>query len=213
MRCRCRCRMPRHSIRWIAIAKLGLRLRCQAARDLLDRLEAEHRPGQRTLVTLTHAPTRYREGGVDEFHVFDTPAADDAGFEFSHMQTAERGMMPFAEKYLTPSDWGTIDASLLAHEARPFGASTRGKFRELLRRRRDRVGHSCRNRECELVRHHFRAIRRDHRRIRRKANGAAPDARRSATCIGLDGQLRLSTGRACYAAGAGSKERRHRFRP
>ena len=111
-----------------------LRLRCQAARQLLDKLEAEHRAGQRKLIMLTHALTRYQQGGPDEFHAFDALAEDYAAFEFSHMRAEESELMPLAERYLTPSDWEEIDAVFLDHDDPLFGLGATDNFREVFRR-------------------------------------------------------------------------------
>ena len=111
-----------------------LRLRCQAARHLLDRLEAEHSAGQRKLGQLGQALTRYQQGGTDEFHAFRAIVEDYVAFEFAHMHAEETELMPLAEQHLTPADWQEIDNAFLDHDDPLFGAVAGGNFRELFRR-------------------------------------------------------------------------------
>ena len=108
-----------------------LRLRCQEARHLLDRLESEHRAGQRKLLQLSQALARYQQGGAREFYAFEAIAEAYAAFEFSHMRTEETELMPLAEKYLTPSDWDEIDKAFLDHDDPLFGVTAGENFREV----------------------------------------------------------------------------------
>lgn len=111
-----------------------LRLRCQEARHLLDRLESEHRAGQRELLQLSQALTRYQQGGAREFYAFEAIAEEYAAFEFAHMRTEETELMPLAEKYLTSSDWEEVDKAFLDHDDPLFGVTAGENFREVFRR-------------------------------------------------------------------------------
>jgi hemerythrin-like domain-containing protein len=111
-----------------------LRLRCQAARPLLDDLQAQHRAGQRKLAMLSQALTRYQQGGCDEFHAFAASAESYAAFEFAHMRTEETELMPLAAKYLSSTDWEEIDQVFLDHDDPLFGVAAGENYRELFRR-------------------------------------------------------------------------------
>ena len=111
-----------------------LRLRCQAARPILDRLEDEHRAGQGKIRSLEQALLRYQHGGPTQFHPFDAAAEAYAAFEFAHMHVEETELMPLAERFLTPSDWSEIDRAFLDHDDPLFGVSAADGFRELFRR-------------------------------------------------------------------------------
>lgn len=112
----------------------ALRTRCQAARGVLDRLEAEHRAGARKIRHLHQALNRYQQGGPDEFHAFHAMVETYCAWEFGHMRVEETEMMPLAERYLTDEDWASIDSAFLDHDDPMLGVETSDGFRELFKR-------------------------------------------------------------------------------
>ena len=112
----------------------ALRTRCQAARGVLDRLEAEHRAGARKIRQLHQALNRYQQAGPDEFHAFHAMVEAYCAWEFMHMRVEETEMMPLAERYLTDEDWASIDSAFLDHDDPMLGVETSDGFRELFKR-------------------------------------------------------------------------------
>jgi hemerythrin-like domain-containing protein len=111
-----------------------LRLRCQGARAILDRLDSEHRAGQGKMRQLCQALNRYQQGGPGEFQAFEVIAEAYAAFEFEHMRVEEEEMMPLAERYLAAQDWAEIDRAFLDHDDPLFGVTVSDGFRELFKR-------------------------------------------------------------------------------
>ena len=112
----------------------ALRSRCQAAHNVLDRLESEHRAGAGKIRQLHQSLNRYQQGGPDEFHAFHAMVEAYCAFEFAHMRVEETEMMPLAERYLTAGDWDGIDRAFLDHEDPLFGIESSEGFRELFKR-------------------------------------------------------------------------------
>ncbi|MEO8187199.1 MAG: hemerythrin domain-containing protein [Burkholderiaceae bacterium] len=92
-----------------------LRIRHPEAKSLLDRLEQEHWTGAEKIRQLEQALTRYQQGGAEEFPKFAAAVEDYASFHWQHMRTEEDEILPMAEKYLIPDDWGAIDEAFLGH--------------------------------------------------------------------------------------------------
>lgn len=111
-----------------------LRLRCQAARSVLDRLESEHRAGQGKIRLLCQGLNRYQQGGAAELHAFAAMAEAYCEFELAHMRVEETELMPLAERHLTPDDWAEVDRAFLDHEDPLFGVAAGDGFRELFKR-------------------------------------------------------------------------------
>jgi len=111
-----------------------LQLRHPDARDLIDRLQSEHRAGAVKLRQLEQSLLRYQEGGRAEFAVFAAAVESFVAFERNHMRSEETEVIPLAQKYLTPSDWAEIDAAFLDHTDPLLGEAVRDDFVGLFRR-------------------------------------------------------------------------------
>jgi len=111
-----------------------LQLRHPDARDLIDRLQSEHRAGAVKLRQLEQSLLRYQEGGRAEFAVFAAAVESFVAFERNHMRSEETEVIPLAQKYLTPSDWAKIDAAFLDHTDPLLGEAVRDDFVGLFRR-------------------------------------------------------------------------------
>jgi branched-chain amino acid transport system ATP-binding protein len=99
-----------------------LRLRHPDAVPLLERLKSEHRAGAEKIRTLALALTRYQQGGAAEFSNFMAAVEAYATFQWKHMGTEEKEVLPLAEKHLTAPDWKVIDAAFLGHTDPMLGA-------------------------------------------------------------------------------------------
>ena len=111
-----------------------LRLRHLDAVPLLERLRSEHRAGAERIRTLALALTRYQHGGPAEFSNFMTAVEAYASFQWKHMATEEREVLPLAEKYLTAPDWKVIDAAFLGHTDPMLGAQAGTGYKALFDR-------------------------------------------------------------------------------
>jgi hemerythrin-like domain-containing protein len=111
-----------------------LRMRCNEAAPLLDRLQAEHRAGARKIRALEQALARFQQGGMAEFSGFNTAVDDYANFHWEHMRAEEKEVLPLAEKHLTAGDWEAIDAAFTDHSDPLFGAEAGAAFDQLFRR-------------------------------------------------------------------------------
>jgi hemerythrin-like domain-containing protein len=111
-----------------------LQLRHPDARDLIDRLQSEHRAGAVKLRQLEQSLLRYQEGGRGEFAVFAAAVESFVAFERNHMRSEETEVIPLAQKYLTPTDWAEIDAAFLDHTDPLLGEAVRDDFLGLFRR-------------------------------------------------------------------------------
>lgn len=111
-----------------------LRLRRPAAVPLLERLKSEHRVGAEKIRTLALALTRYQHGGAAEFSNFIAAVEAYASFQWKHMGTEEKEVLPLAEKYLTAPDWEVIDAAFLGHTDPMLGAKAGTEYEALFDR-------------------------------------------------------------------------------
>lgn len=111
-----------------------LRTRHPDAAPLLDRLNTEHRAGAEKIRLLEQALVRYQQGGAAEFVNFMAAVEGYAAFHWDHMRTEEREVLPMAEKYLSSSDWETIDAAFVGHADPLLGAEAEAKYDALIRR-------------------------------------------------------------------------------
>jgi hemerythrin-like domain-containing protein len=92
-----------------------LRIRCPAARAVLDQLQAEHVIGADKIRHLAQALTRYENGGSAEFEAFAAAVESYAEFHWQHMRREERDVLPLAQEHLTAGDWDAIDAAFTGH--------------------------------------------------------------------------------------------------
>jgi hemerythrin-like domain-containing protein len=111
-----------------------LRLRRPDAVPLLERLKSEHRAGAEKIRTLALALTRYQQGGAAEFSNFVSAVEAYASFQWKHMGTEEKEVLPLAEKYLTAPDWEVIDAAFLGHTDPMLGAKAGTEYEALFGR-------------------------------------------------------------------------------
>ncbi len=101
-----------------------LRARTPAARDVLDRLDADHAQGERSIRDLEHDLLAYEMMGESRREAFEHAAREYVDFYLQHMRLEEEQVLPLAEKTLTLEDWAELDAAfqlnrdpLTGHEA------------------------------------------------------------------------------------------------
>ena len=111
-----------------------LRLRHPDAVPLLERLKSEHRAGAEKIRMLALALTRYQQGGAAEFSNFMAAVEAYATFQWKHMGTEEKEVLPLAEKHLTAPDWKVIDAAFLGHTDPMLGANAGIEYKALFDR-------------------------------------------------------------------------------
>jgi branched-chain amino acid transport system ATP-binding protein len=107
-----------------------LRQRGGAMAPLLDRLQAQHLEGAAMIRDLQGALIRYVARGPEAFGGFDAQVRQYADFQWEHMRTEERELLPQARQSLTEADWADIDAAFEANREPWSGPA--GDFRSLL---------------------------------------------------------------------------------
>lgn len=110
----------------------ALRRRSPEAEAVLEKLEAEHARGPKLLGRLRETLQRYREQGPDGYAAFRDAVREYHDFEWQHMGTEEREVLPLAERTLTPEDWAALDATFTSHDDPVFGDEPRAAFGRLL---------------------------------------------------------------------------------
>ena len=111
-----------------------LRSRHAAAGALLDRLQSEHRSGERKIRALQQAMTRYEHGGGEQFAAFAAAVESYTAFHWEHMRAEEDEVLPLARQYLSEADWDEIDTAFAAHGDPLVGASAGDQYDALFRR-------------------------------------------------------------------------------
>ncbi len=110
-----------------------LRQRSAEAAELIEQLETEHARGALLSQTLHEAFDNYRTHGTPaalaEFHA---AAQTYKQFEWQHMSTEERKILPLAERCLTDADWRQLDAVFSDHDDPLFGDKPSAEFAGLM---------------------------------------------------------------------------------
>ena len=86
-----------------------LRSRTPLARDLLDRLDADHERGERYIRELEHALLGFEMMGHARRPAFEQAAERYVQFYLAHMSLEEEEVLPLAQRVLTPDDWSELD--------------------------------------------------------------------------------------------------------
>ena len=103
--------------------------------EVIERLESEHVEGKDILVKLRTNLDRYRAQPEEAtFESFYNIAMVYRDFEWHHMGTEEREVLPLAEKSLNEADWAELDAIFTAHEDPVFGRKQKDEFSDLATR-------------------------------------------------------------------------------
>ncbi|QPF75928.1 hemerythrin domain-containing protein [Roseateles sp. DAIF2] len=96
---------------------LFARLRALApqARELLDRLDADHARGERAVRALQHALLAYELLGEPRRQAFEAAALRYVDAYLEHMGLEEREVLPLALRLLGPEDWAELDEAFAAN--------------------------------------------------------------------------------------------------
>ena len=109
--------------------------RAKDSTEVIQRLESEHEQGKEILVKLRTNLDNYRaHPDQDSFDSFYNIAMVYRDFEWHHMGTEERDVLPLAESALHESDWQELDAIFTAHEDPVFGRKQKEEFSDLATR-------------------------------------------------------------------------------
>lgn len=101
----------------------ALRRRTEDFDDVLDELHCEHMEGDVRLRNLEHALTRFELKGESVVFGLRTLMEQYVGFCDNHRRVEETLVLPAAERYLSQSDWETVDAAF-EDRTDPFGEAT-----------------------------------------------------------------------------------------
>jgi hemerythrin-like domain-containing protein len=103
--------------------------------EVIERLESEHKEGKEILLKLrTNLDNYRRQQDETSFESFYNIAMVYRDFEWHHMGTEEREVLPLAEKSLSESDWAELDGIFTAHEDPVFGRKQKDEFSDLATR-------------------------------------------------------------------------------
>jgi hemerythrin-like domain-containing protein len=111
-----------------------LRARTPLARDMLDRLDAEHETGERRIQDLEHALLGFEMMGEPRRAAFESAAQAYVDFYLAHMSLEERDILPLAERVLTAEDWAELDEAFSANRDPLAGHDPEAEYRALFTR-------------------------------------------------------------------------------
>lgn len=111
-----------------------LRQRTPLARDVLDRLDADHARGERDIRDLEHALLGFEMIGEPRRDAFEAAAERYVAFYLQHMGIEEHDILPLAERTLTADDWAELDAAFEANRDPLTGHEPEADYRALFSR-------------------------------------------------------------------------------
>ena len=92
-----------------------LRARTPRARELLDRLDADHAQGERRIRELEHTLLGFEMMGEPRRQAFEEAAQRYVDFYLAHMAMEEQQILPLAQQSLTEDDWAVLDEAFAAN--------------------------------------------------------------------------------------------------
>jgi len=111
-----------------------LRARSLQARDLLDRLDADHAQGERAILRLEHALLAYEMMGVARRQAFEEAAQRYVNFYLEHMRLEETEILPLAQRILSAEDWAELDRAFEANRDPLAGHEPEAEYERLFSR-------------------------------------------------------------------------------
>lgn len=111
-----------------------LRARTPLARDVLDRLDAEHARGERAIRHLEHALLAYEMIGEPRREAFEQSVDRYVAFYLAHMALEEQQILPLAERVLDARDWAEVDEAFARHRDPLTGHEPEADYRALFAR-------------------------------------------------------------------------------
>ena len=111
-----------------------LRARTPLARDMLDKLDADHARGEHMIRELEHALLGFEMLGNSRRLAFEEAAQRYVDFYLAHMSMEEREILPLAERVLTEQDWLDLDEAFEANRDPLTGHEPEADYRALFTR-------------------------------------------------------------------------------
>ena len=111
-----------------------LRARTPQARDLLDRLDADHARGELRIRELEHSLLAFEILGEPRRAAFELAAERYVDFYLTHMALEEQEILPLAERVLTDLDWADLDEAFIANRDPLTGHEPEADYQALFSR-------------------------------------------------------------------------------
>lgn len=105
-----------------------------AAGELLDRLQAQHRDGERLLADLKQAVADVAADGAPALAGLQAAATAYIAFEREHVRIEETELMPLAKAHLLARDWDFIETAFAQNQDPLFGDDRKREFDRLFTR-------------------------------------------------------------------------------
>ncbi len=109
----------------------ALQQRHPAAGALLDRLQAQHREGERLLAGLKRSLADLATDGATAMSPLQDAAATYIAFERDHVRIEETELIPLTERHLLARDWEFIEAAFARNQDPLFGDDRKRRFDRL----------------------------------------------------------------------------------
>lgn len=111
-----------------------LRARTSEARDVLDKLTAEHAAGAERETKLLAALNALAIGTPQAVADFCRAVEEYASFYWAHMKTEETLILPLAQRVLGEADWAAAAEGFAANHDPMYGSDAAGPFDALFQR-------------------------------------------------------------------------------
>lgn len=111
----------------------AVKVHCPDVKPTIDRLEQQHRDGEKLLGKLLKSLSAYEFLGATGFPAFRDTVNEYVRFEREHARREEKEILPLAQAHLTPTQWQRIDSAFEDHQDPIFGDQPQAEFRELFR--------------------------------------------------------------------------------
>lgn len=108
-----------------------VRARAPEVGDTLDRLDRDHAAGERAIRDLEHQLLAFEVMGESRRAVFEEAAQRYIDFYLAHMMVEEEQVLPAAQKYLSATDWASLDAAFAANRDPLTGHEAADEYRPL----------------------------------------------------------------------------------
>ena len=111
-----------------------LRARTPLSHGVLDRLDADHASGERSIRELEHALLAFEMIGEPRRQAFEQAAENYVNFYLAHMAMEEEQILPLAEQVLTSADWAELDSVFTDNRYPLAGQEAEADYRALFTR-------------------------------------------------------------------------------
>ncbi len=111
-----------------------LRERDPGLREVLDRLDREHRRGEKSIRDLEHALLAFEIVGESRREAFELALGGYVDFCLEHMRVEEAEVLPRAEMLLDETDWAELDAAFALNRDLLTGHPPEQEYRQLFSR-------------------------------------------------------------------------------